>query len=68
MSSSSLPPILVKKFGFFFRMSIGGSLIFPGEPPMEQEKLPGTCFELPVGFRDGVAVYDLEENPRELLP
>jgi hypothetical protein len=30
---------------------------------MEQEKLPGTCFELPVGFRDGVALYDLEENP-----
>jgi hypothetical protein len=44
------------------------SLIFHGESPVEQGKVPGTCFELPVGFRDGVAVYDLEENPRELLP
>ncbi|MBN2034990.1 MAG: hypothetical protein JW836_17125 [Deltaproteobacteria bacterium] len=39
MSSSSLPPILVKEFNFFFRMSIGQSLILQGEIPVEQEKI-----------------------------
>ena len=45
---------------FLAGLSIGKSLILLGEFPGKQEKVPSSCFQLPVGSRDGVAVLDLD--------
>ena len=51
-------------------LSIGQALILPGELPIEQEELRGSCFQLPVGSRegsrDGVAVYDFSISATEI--